>query len=100
LYLQSNSGGSRQKLLTKHPDACIVISPSGLAMCQGDVQGVLPWEQVVDVTTKVSQWLRSARVSGLQIRVRGAEIIAFDIYNRSPSEMEAMIRRNLAQPGT
>jgi hypothetical protein len=98
LYLQSSSGGGKQKLLAKHPDACIVISPSGLAMTQGDVQGVLPWEQVTDVTTKVSQWLRTARVSGLQIRVRGAEIIAFDIYDRSPSEMESIIRRNLAQP--
>jgi hypothetical protein len=36
----------------------------------------------------------------LQVRVRGAEIIVFDIYERSPADIEQLMRRNLEPRGS
>jgi hypothetical protein len=91
-FTRQNSAAS---ILRKHPDACIVIGPTGLAMVQGELQGIVAWHEIVGVSSRFSQWLRTVRVSGLQIRVRGGEIIVHDIYEMSPPELETLVRRNL-----
>jgi hypothetical protein len=42
--------------------------------------------------------LQRRRGHGLRVQVRGAEIIVFDIYEASPEEIEALLRRNLELP--
>lgn len=79
----------------KHPDSCIVISPAGLAMSQGDLRGVVAWREIEKVAYKNSQFLSRSGVGGLQLRVRGGEILVFDIYERSLVELAEIVRRNL-----
>jgi hypothetical protein len=83
------------KQLTGHQAACIVIGPAGLAMSQDDMEGVLRWDQIKDATTNFSQFLRSRRISGLKLVIQGGEIIALDIYERSPHEIERLVRSRL-----
>jgi hypothetical protein len=84
--------------LAKHPDACIIIGPAGLAMLQGSTKGALPWREITKVSRNVSQFLQSSRTYGLQLQVRGAAINMFDIYEFSAAEIEQLIRFNL-EPG-
>jgi hypothetical protein len=86
------------RLLVKHPDACLIVAPPGIALVQGDTKGALPWNEITKISRKFSQWGRARQVKGLQLRVRGAEIIIFDIYDRTPAEIEQLLRRNLDLP--
>jgi hypothetical protein len=92
LALKSSRADSQ---VAKFPHACIVIGPAGLAMVQGPIQGAIRWDEITKVTTRISQWLRASRTSGLQILVHGGEILVLDIYERSPAELERLIRGNL-----
>jgi hypothetical protein len=96
VYFAMRSGdGTADSQVAKFPHACIVIGPAGLAMVQGEIQGAIRWDEITKVTTKISQWLRTSRTSGVQILVRGGEILVLDIYERSPAELERLIRGNL-----
>jgi len=97
VYFATGSKHARPSHLqaARFPNSCLVLSPAGLAMVQGDLKGAMPWREITGVSTKMSQWLRPSRVAGLQIRVRGSEIIAFDIYERTPAELESLVRSNL-----
>jgi hypothetical protein len=86
------------QLLAKNPNSCIIVGPAGLAMVQGDTKGALPWREITKVTRNVSNGLQRRRGHGLRVQVRGAEIIVFDIYEASPEEIEALLRRNLELP--
>lgn len=86
-------GGNRQ--LAGHQQACIVIAPAGLAMSQGDMEGVLRWDQIVDATTSIPQFLRMNRVSGLRLRIQGGEVIALDVYERTPQELSQLVRSRM-----
>jgi hypothetical protein len=76
-------------------DASLVISPAGLALVQGDIQGELSWEELRDVRLVMRRasawsegWAHPAMPShgisgpGLKLRVEGAEIFVADIYDR------------------
>lgn len=86
------------RLLAKYPNACLIIAPPGIALTQGDTKGALPWHEITKISVKFLQWGRARHPKGLQLRVRGAEIIIFDIYDRTPAEIEQLFRRNLDQP--
>ncbi len=63
----------------------VVVSPSGIALKQGDMQGLLRWEEVCDV--KIAQrpmiMLTSGTpVVGIQIFIAGACIPIPDVYDR------------------
>jgi hypothetical protein len=94
--LNPSKGSDRQ--LHRHPNACIVIGPAGLAMSQGDLQGAMPWHEVKKASSRVSQFFRTSRMMGVQIQIRGGEIIAFDIYERTPGELAQLIQSNLSSP--
>jgi hypothetical protein len=79
------------RILMKHPNACMIVGPAGIALTQGVTQGALRWNEILGVTSK----LRKGRTGGVHIRVQGAEIIVLDIYERAPREIEEMLRRNL-----
>ena len=83
------------RLLAKYPNSCLIIAPPGIALVQGDTKGSLPWSEITQVKSRFSQWLRASRIAGVQLQVRGAEIIIFDIYDRTPAEIEELFRRNL-----
>jgi hypothetical protein len=99
-YLVTRLGAAKnsQRQLHRHPNACIVIGPTGLAMSQGELQGAMPWHEVKKASSSVSQFFRTSRMNGVQIQIRGGEIVAFDIYERTPGELAQLIRSNLNSP--
>lgn len=78
---------SRDTGRRKAGDAAIVIGPAGMALKQGDMMGALRWDEVTGVT--------HGRHKQLFVAVPGARITVMDLYERSLSDIAAMIRRNL-----
>jgi hypothetical protein len=66
--------------------ASVVIGPRGLAMVQGDIQGAIGWDELLDVTYRSRP--RSLRLSyadgltGIILKVKGSRIVIADIYDR------------------
>jgi len=64
----------------------LVISPVGLAMVQGDIQGELAWDQLRDVKFKPNggsfRLNHDANFHGITLVVEGARIKIADIYDR------------------
>lgn len=54
----------------------VIVSPLGMAMSQGVLQGEMKWAEVLEV-----QFQKKLR-DGIKIRVAGAEFQIFDIYDR------------------
>jgi hypothetical protein len=95
---QALNRNATSRLLAKHPNSCLIVAPTGIALIQGDTKGSLPWREITKVTSKIAQWSRTRQAKGVQLRVRGAEIVVFDIYERTPQEIEQLLRRNLDLP--
>jgi hypothetical protein len=79
---------SARKRMIKSRNACIILSPAGLAMVQGSLKGMLRWDEVTGVR----------RVGGnmpMQILVAGGLIAVNDVYTMSLDEIALHIRRNL-----
>ena len=64
----------------------LVLSPVGLALVQGDLQGELRWEQLRDVQLvskpRFFQMGQENVRTGIWLRVEGAQIVIADIYDR------------------
>lgn len=71
---RQNAGPHRK--IKKWKDAGVVISPAGLAMTQGVLQGEMKWAEVLDV-----QFQKKLR-DGILIKVAGAQFQIFDNYDR------------------
>jgi hypothetical protein len=66
--------------------ACIVITPAGMAMTQGDLKGALRWDEV----TKV---VHTPRSSIVWVLVHGGKLSIRNVYERSLDEIATLIRR-------
>jgi hypothetical protein len=67
--------------------SCLIASPSGIALIQGDLKGLLRWEELQNVSiVKRPQFLavsaKYQNLGNLQLTISGAEIQIFDIYDR------------------
>ena len=64
----------------------LVVSPAGLAMVQGPVQGEVRWAELLDIrfADKIKGFRLSheATVAGIRLRVPGAVIVIADLYDR------------------
>lgn len=63
----------------------LVIGPQGMAMVQGPLQGEVRWPELVDVgywPRPSSVLARGGALTSLRLRVKGADILIFDIYDR------------------
>jgi hypothetical protein len=71
--------------------SCLVISPLGIALVQGDLRGEMRWEELRDVKYRPrapSFALTPADVvSGIALNVEGATIFILDIYHRPLKEI-------------
>jgi hypothetical protein len=67
--------------------AGIVISPAGMAMTQGNLQGAMRWEEVRNVHHVPGG-------SSITLKVPGAKLMILNIYARSLDEIAMLIRRN------
>lgn len=69
--------------------ACLVVSPKGLALTQGDLKGELKWQEVRDIKYRKTgsgfSWTATwghEQGPGIQINIEGAFVVVADIYNR------------------
>ncbi len=59
--------GQPNKALARNPDACIIVSPAGLAMVQGDIQGMLRWGEITGTRVGGARFLDMPKQKGLEI---------------------------------
>jgi hypothetical protein len=74
----------------------LVISPTGIALKQGDMQGLLRLEEVRDVRNQKHRLFMlssNAPVGSIQIFIAGASIPIPDVYDRPIAAIEQWIRR-------
>ncbi len=94
------------KLVERHPDRSIrqwersslVVSPSGIALAQGDVQGRMRWDELRDVTFSarpgfISGGGSSRGLAGIWLIVPGAAVRIADVYDRPLPLICSVIRR-------
>ncbi len=79
-------------------NSSLIVSPSGIALIQGDLKGLLRWDEVRKVTIrKKPRFLevssRNRRFGELQISISGAEINIPDIYDRPLPLIKKVIYR-------
>ena len=81
----SSTANGKSRHLAKNSG--IVVSPSGMAMVQGHLQGVMRWEEVRKVHHVPGG-------SSITLTVPGATLMIMNIYARSLDEIAMLIRRN------
>lgn len=81
-------------------NAELVVSPTGIAVKQGDLQGHLRWDELLDV--RLSKRARAflpadnqsgLSTSGIQVAFAGAKVYLADIYDRPVALIYRQIRR-------
>jgi hypothetical protein len=67
-------------------ESSLIISPKGIALSQGDIKGILAWEELQSVDLgpgykgkAMSMW--NPISSGLTLKVAGAAIVVHDVYD-------------------
>ncbi len=77
-------------------EASVVVSPEGLGMVQGEIQGVIKWAEVQEIKfkPKASGLVLTSHdlVQGIVLRVPGANIVIADIYDRPLFVIHRVIR--------
>ncbi len=78
-------------------DSCLVLSPAGVALIQGDLRGTLAWEEVlgVNLIEQHRSFFISSLAAGLALKVRGADVMILSIYDSPLGVIEAEVLRNL-----
>lgn len=69
-----NSGANRK--IKKWKNAGLVISPMGLAMTQGNMEGEMKWSEILELD------FQKKKNMGIRIKIAGAEFQIFDLYDR------------------
>ena len=84
---------TRAGTFTARRAAAIVISPLGLAMEQGPLNGHLTWQQIRKVSAQVpNKGITVTRVApGIAVEVEGATFVITDSYDRPLSEIHERI---------
>lgn len=80
-----------------HKDAELVISPTGIAVKQGDIKGHLQWEELLNIritgSTPSFQVIRNSFAGNIELIVAGTKIQIFDVYDRPTALIHKLIRR-------
>ncbi|MGI9430341.1 MAG: hypothetical protein ACR2NM_16890 [Bythopirellula sp.] len=78
----------------KYGPACIVITPTGLGLAQGEMQGKLRWDEISQIKNGPAKSFGD-RDGGLHILFVGGAIVLLDIYDHSLVDIASLIRKNL-----
>lgn len=84
LVTLANDSGPAQAI-KNWKNASLVIGPQGMAMIQGDVQGEVRWPELLDVRfgSRASSFrLTQGPVGGIILKLKGADVLIADIYDR------------------
>jgi hypothetical protein len=94
-YYFSQKTMAKSQMNKGNADSCLVISPLGIAMIQGDIRGKLRWDEIRSVVSLgKAKGFHMHAVQGMQILVDGSMIQILDIYNEPLSAIETRIRHN------
>lgn len=100
-YTESFARGTTQSWR----NASLVVGPEGMAMVQGNIQGVLRWPELLDVRFNAKplsfKFTSQGVIPGVELRVAGATIVIGDVYDRPLYVIYDQIRsrwRNSARP--
>jgi hypothetical protein len=88
---------SPKKVPQKLANSCLIFSPQGLAMMQGEYQGVLVWADVRNAveTRKDRSFQFRSRNAGVSVKLTGAELLIDDLYEESPEQLVKRIQQHL-----
>ncbi|MSU79964.1 MAG: hypothetical protein EXS16_17970 [Gemmataceae bacterium] len=86
---------SQAKGSKKSRNATLVVSPSGLALLQGDLKGEMRWREITKLKLQKGHLSMSANhtTNGLSVQVAGATILIGDFYHWPAEHFEALIRK-------
>jgi hypothetical protein len=86
LYMTSFAEPMRVGPMKNWNNASVVIGPHGMAMVQGDIQGEVRWPELLEIrfNTKPLAFSLGSQSGfpGILLRVKGADIVIADIYDR------------------
>jgi hypothetical protein len=77
-------GSEANASLKKLRDSCLIVSPLGIALTQGELVGELRWEEVRSTKLVLQS---SNRLSRIQLQVEGARIDLLDVYDSPLNEI-------------
>ncbi len=85
--LYAASFGEGVRAIKNWRNASLVIGAEGLAMVQGDIQGVVRWPELLEIRFNAKPhglniFNERAMLPGILLRVKGADIVIADIYDR------------------
>lgn len=69
-------------------EACLVLTPAGMAMVQGDLKGAMRWEEVRKVRHVPGG-------TSILLTVPGSTLQVLNVYERSLDEIAMLVRRNV-----
>jgi hypothetical protein len=95
-FVVFRSSGRPRGVVKNWRRAGLIISPVGLALVQGDVQGEMRWDELRDVQFRPRQssftLTGASAMAGIVLRFEGASVIIADIYDRPLREIFERIR--------
>ncbi len=100
----TKSSGLLARMVPRWRESSLVISPSGLAMIQGNMRGHMRWDELRDVrlgNVKPGSFViadHSGVMPALRLEVAGATILIFDIYDRPLTSIAKFVRQLWRQP--
>lgn len=100
-FSEFQTTGQTRKL---RKNAGLVIGPGGMAMIQGPIQGELRWAELLEARlqdgVRAFQASHGAGIPGIMLRVKGAEILIADVYDRPLYVIHDLIQMSaeLAEP--
>ncbi len=85
--LYAASFGEAIREIKNWRQASLVIGPLGMAMVQGDIQGEVRWPELLEIRFNArprgfNLMNQRAMIPGILLKVKGADIVIADIYDR------------------
>lgn len=82
----------------RYGPACLIISPTGLGLTQGDLQGKMRWDEISSIKNGPASSLSSDRNDSLHLAFAGGQLVIYDIYDHSLTQIASLISKNLKGP--
>lgn len=89
---------SRRRHAAGFGTACLVVSPTGIAVRQQDMQGHLRWDEITGIKNGSARFLGTSKKEGLNLNFAGGNITLLDVYERPLAEIASAIMKNIRHP--
>ena len=90
VFVVMNSSGRRGK---QHgPTSGLVISPSGMALVQGDLKGEMRWDEITQIDLQ-------SGTKGIRIKFAGGNLVIANVYNEPAWKIHDLLMSYWLPPG-